>query len=52
MKIALSNNDTETMAVAFRNLKACFKFWGILMMIGVAAHGLVWLLAVLGKSVS
>ncbi len=43
MQIALRSNQQETLNTSFRNLKSCFKFMGILMIIGLA----FWVLAII-----
>jgi hypothetical protein len=36
MKLALARNDMETLNLSFRNLKACFRFVGILTIVVIA----------------
>ena len=44
MQVALRNNQQELLNIAFRNLKSCFKFMGILMIIMLS----FWALAIIG----
>ena len=50
MQAALRNNDQITLNTSFRNLKACFKFWGILFLIVLCFLGIVVVVAVVGSS--
>ena len=43
MRIALRNNDQEQLNVSIKNLRACLRFVGILMIIGIAIF-VLWLL--------
>lgn len=43
MQAALRANQQDSLTVAFRNLKSCFKFLGILMIIGLC----FWILAII-----
>ena len=43
MQVALRNNDQETLNVSFENLKSCFKFMGILMIVILSIYALAFL---------
>lgn len=43
MQVALRNNDQESLNKSFENLKSCFKFMGILMIVILAIYALVFL---------
>jgi uncharacterized membrane protein YjgN (DUF898 family) len=47
MQVALKNNDQETLNVSFQNLKSCFKFMGILMIVVLSIYGLVFIFGLL-----
>ena len=44
MQVALRNNDQETLNSSFENLKSCFKFMGILMIVILAIYALAFLI--------
>ncbi len=46
MQVALRNNDQESLNTSFENLKSCFKFMGILMIILLAFYALALLVVV------
>jgi hypothetical protein len=48
MQTALRNNDQELMNVSFKNLKSCYRFMGILMIIGLGFWALGIIAVVLG----
>lgn len=50
MKIALDNNDNGQLTESFKNLKALFKFMGIMAIIILSIYVLVFLLAILGAA--
>ena len=52
MQAALRNNDQTTLNTSFRNLKACFKFWGILFIIVLCFMAIAIIVAVLGASLA
>jgi hypothetical protein len=52
MQAALRNNDQMTLNTSFRNLKACFKFWGILFIILLCFMVIVVIVAVAGASLA
>jgi hypothetical protein len=41
MQVALRNNDQEQLVQSFRNLKSCYKFLGILMIIMLSFYALI-----------
>ena len=45
MQVALRNNDQETQNTSFQNLKSCFKFMGILMIVILSIYALIFLAA-------
>jgi uncharacterized protein DUF5362 len=47
MQVALRNNDQETLNSSFENLKSCFKFMGILMIILLSFYALIFIVAML-----
>lgn len=47
-KRALQTNDQESLAYAFSRMKSLYKFWGILMIIGVVFYGIGALLGIMG----
>ena len=47
MQVALRNNDQETLNTSFSNLKSCFKFVGILMIILLSFYALIFLIGLL-----
>lgn len=52
MQVALQNNDQQSMASAFMNLKSCYKFLGILTIIILAFWALGIFLAMLGGTMA
>jgi uncharacterized membrane protein YjgN (DUF898 family) len=46
MQTALRNNDQVNLNSSFRNLKACFKFWGILLIIVLCIYAIAIIFAV------
>ena len=52
MQAALRNNDQTTLNTSFRNLKACFKFWGVLFIIVLCFMAIAIIVAVLGASLT
>jgi hypothetical protein len=40
MQTALRNNDQVNLNASFRNLKGCFKFWGILLIIMLCVYAI------------
>jgi hypothetical protein len=48
MKLALTGNDQEMLNTSFKNLKACFKFMGIITIIVLSFYALA-LLAVIAS---
>lgn len=47
MQVALKNNDQQQLAQSFRNLKSCYKFLGILMIIILGFYALALVFGVL-----
>ena len=45
MRVALRNNDQESLNISFKNLKSCFKFLGILTMVILG----IYILAFIGR---
>jgi hypothetical protein len=50
MQIALKNNDQISLNTSFKNLKSCFKFWGIFLIIILCFYALVIIFAILGTA--
>lgn len=48
MQTAIRNNDQVYLNTAFKNLKSCFKFWGILLIIVLCVYGIGIVFAVIG----
>jgi uncharacterized membrane protein len=46
MQVALRSNDQETLNSSFENLKSCFKFMGILMIIILSIYALAFLVVI------
>lgn len=46
MQTALRSSQQELLNISFRNLKACFKFMGILMIIALAFWALAFIIAI------
>ena len=45
MQVALRNNDQDTLNASFENLKSCFKFMGIFMIIVLSIYALIFVFA-------
>jgi hypothetical protein len=45
MQVALRNNDQAQLNLSFKNLKSCFKFWGILTIVIIGFYLLVLIFA-------
>lgn len=52
MQVALRNNDQQNLMLAFSNLKSCYKFLGILAIIGLAFYVIAIIFLVLGTALS
>ena len=50
MQDALRNNDQNLLNQSFRNLKACYRFLGILMVIGLCFWGLMIIFFIVGAA--
>jgi len=50
MKVALRNNDQEQLIVSFKNVRAFFRFVGVLMVIGICFWVLALLITIIGAS--
>jgi hypothetical protein len=50
MQVALRNNDQEQLAQSFRNLKSCYKFLGILMVIMLSFYALALIIGIFAAS--
>jgi len=50
MKVALRTNDQEQLADSFKNLKACFRFLGILTIIVLSFYALALIFLVIGAA--
>jgi hypothetical protein len=50
MQVAIRGNDQQQLNESFRNLKACYRFVGILMIIGLCVWGLFIILAIIGAA--
>jgi uncharacterized protein DUF5362 len=50
MQTAIRNNDQVYLNSAFKNLKSCFKFWGILLIIMLCIYAIAITFAVIGGS--
>ena len=50
MKTALASNDQETLNTSFQNLKATFRFVGILLLIGLCFWALAIVVALIGAA--
>ena len=48
MQVALRNNDQQQLIQSFKNLKSCYKFVGILMIVILSLYALVLLVAIIG----
>ncbi len=51
MRTALRNNDQEILLESFKNLKSCFKFYGILAIIVLGFYAIALIAAILGAAV-
>jgi uncharacterized BrkB/YihY/UPF0761 family membrane protein len=52
MQAALRNNDQQNLANSFRNLKACYRFVGILMIILLSFYAIALIIGIIGAAVS
>lgn len=52
MQTAIRNNDQVSLNNAFKNLKSCFKFWGILVIIGLCVIGVAIIFGTIGVALS
>jgi hypothetical protein len=52
MKAALASDDQQRLNLSFQNLKAYFRFWGIIAIIGLAFYAIVFLFAIFGTVLS
>ncbi len=52
MKTALTSNDQESLNLSFQNLKATFRFIGILTLIGLVFMVLAFLIVILGAAMA
>lgn len=50
MQVALRNNDQVTLNSSFENLKSCFKFMGILMIVILAIYAVAFLIFLVSLS--
>ena len=50
MQVALRSNDQNMLNQSFRNLKSCYRFLGILMVIGLCIWGLALIFVVIGAA--
>jgi hypothetical protein len=50
MQVALRSNDQSQLNQSFRNLKACYRFMGILMIICLCIWGLGIIFAIIGAA--
>ncbi|MEP6684289.1 MAG: DUF5362 family protein [Parafilimonas sp.] len=48
MQAAIRNNDQINLNASFKNLKSCFKFWGVLFIIILCFYAVVLILALVG----
>jgi len=46
MQVALRNNDQDTLNASFENLKSCFKFMGIFMIIILSIYALAFVIGI------
>ena len=51
MRTALRNNDQELLSLSLKNLKSCFKFFGILAIIVLGLYALALVAAIIGAAV-
>ena len=47
MKVALNGNDQQALNISFENLKACFRYVGIITIIVLAIYALFFLIAII-----
>jgi hypothetical protein len=52
MQTALRNNDQDTLNTSFSNLKSCFKFMGVLMIIIISIYGIAFLFGIIAAATS
>lgn len=52
MQTAIRNNDQDSLNHSFKNLKSCFKFWGILIIIGLCIVGIAIIFGTIGIALS
>jgi len=50
MQVALRNNDQDQLGLAFKNLKSCFRFVGILTVIVICLFVLAFILQIIGSA--
>ena len=50
MQTAIRNNDQISLNDSFKNLKSCFKFWGIFLIIILCLYALIILFSLLGSA--
>ncbi|MDP4131942.1 MAG: DUF5362 family protein [Bacteroidota bacterium] len=48
MRTALTNNDQETLSASLKNLKSCFKFFGVLAIIVLSLYALAIIALIIG----
>jgi len=48
MQVALRNNDQQQLTQSFKNLKSCYKFLGILMIVILSIYVLIFIIAIIG----
>jgi hypothetical protein len=51
MRKAVSGNDQQTLTESLKNLKSCFKFWGILFIVYLSLYLLLLIFGVIGAIV-
>lgn len=49
MPTALKKNDQLLVNEAFKNLKSCFKFWGIFSLIIIGLYAVIFILGLVGR---
>jgi hypothetical protein len=50
MKFALRSDDQEYMLIAFKNLKACFKFVGICTLVMISLNLIIWIFLIVSAA--
>jgi len=50
MQVALGNNDQQQLSESFKNLKSCYRFMGILMIIILGFYALVLIVTIIGAA--